>query len=119
MSGLILLYAYSYTDDHREDLKKKTEMPELASYLKRLNLVEDFVRFAEKNGLKRRNLMIRKSYKLLEHYIIARIIYNMLDDQAFIAYINQDDATVEEALKVFREQASFPTRQHKEESDEE
>ena len=43
----------------------------------------------------------------------------MLDDQAFIAYINQDDATVEEALKVFREQASFPTRQHKEESDEE
>ena len=119
MSGLILLYAYSYTDDHREDLKKKTEMPELASYLKKLNLVEDFVRFAEKNGLKRRNLMIRKSYKLLEHYIIARIIYNMLDDQAFIAYINQDDATVEEALKVFREQASFPTRQHKEESDEE
>lgn len=119
MSGLILLYAYSYTDDHRENLKKKTEMPELASYLKKLNLVEDFVRFAEKNGLKRRNLMIRKSYKLLEHYIIARIIYNMLDDQAFIAYINQDDATVEEALKVFREQASFPTRQHKEESDEE
>ena len=119
MSGLILLYAYSYTDDHREDLKKKTEMPELASYLKKLNLVEDFVRFAEKNGLKRRNLMIRKSYNLLEHYIIALIIYNMLDDQAFIAYINQDDATVEEALKVFREQASFPTRQHKEESDEE
>ena len=73
-------------------------------------MVEQFAAFADKNGLKRRNLMIRKSHKLLERYINSRIIYNMLDEQAWTEYINQDDPTIRAALQVFKNNAAFPKK---------
>ncbi|MCR5077367.1 MAG: S41 family peptidase [Prevotella sp.] len=101
MSGLILQYAYNYTDRNRPTLSQYTEMQPLANYLDRLNLVEDFVNYAEGNGLRRRNLMIMKSHSLLQNYIDSRIIYNILDEQAWNQYLNLNDETVKEALKVF------------------
>ena len=64
--------------------------------------------WADKNGLKRRNLMIQKSNKLLERYINSRIIYNMLDEEAWTEYLNQDDPAIQETLKLFLNNESFP-----------
>lgn len=72
------------------------------------NLVDKFATYADKKGLKRRNLMIKKSYNLLDRYINSRVIYNMLNEQAWLQYINQDDASIREALKTFRNNAAFP-----------
>lgn len=110
MSGLILQFAYTYTDENRAKMKEYDTLSALSAYLKRQNLVETFARYAEKNGLKRRNLMIRKSHKLLERYINGRIIYNMLDDEAFIQYINEDDRSITAALKIFKDKSSFPQK---------
>ena len=77
-------------------------------YLNRQNSVELFVTFADKNGLKRRNLMVKKSYKLLERYINSRIIYNMLDEEAWTEYLNQDDPAIIETLRLFRNGEAFP-----------
>ena len=57
MSGLILQFAFVYTDDNRIKLNSYKEMMELADYLKKQNLVDKFATFANKNGLQRRNLM--------------------------------------------------------------
>ena len=86
------------------------DMMEMADYLKKQNTVEKFATFANKNGLQRRNLMIRKSHRMLERYINSRIIYNMLDDNAWTQYINQDDKVIEAALNVFRNNAAFPKK---------
>ena len=110
MSGLILQYAFTYTDDNRPKLNTYKEMMELASYLAKQNLVDKFATYADKHGLKRRNLMIKKSHKLLERYINSRIIYNMLDESAWNEYINLGDPTIEAALKVFRNNAAFPEK---------
>lgn len=110
MSGLILQYAFSYTDDNRPKLNTYKEMMEMASYLAKQNLVDKFATYADKHGLKRRNLMIKKSHKLLERYINSRIIYNMLDESAWNEYINLGDPTIEAALKVFRNNAAFPKK---------
>lgn len=110
MSGLILQYAFTYTDDNRPKLNTYKEMMELASYLSKQNLVDKFATYADKHGLKRRNLMIKKSHKLLERYINSRIIYNMLDESAWNEYINLGDPTIEAALKVFRNNAAFPKK---------
>ena len=101
MSGLILQYAFNYTDSNRKKLSSFGEMKPLANYLEHQNLVGDFVNFAEKNGLRRRNLMIMRSHSLLQDYLNSRIIYNILDEQAWIEYVNRDDATVKEAIRVF------------------
>ena len=110
MSGLILQYAFNYTDNNRPKLASYKDMMELSRYLVNQGTVEQFAAFADKNGLKRRNLMIRKSHKLLERYINSRIIYNMLDEQAWTEYINQDAPTVRAALQVFKNNAAFPKK---------
>ena len=108
MSGLILQFAFNYTDANRQKLNEYKSMREMADYLKRLNTVELFVQFAEKNGLKRRNLMIQKSHKLLERYINSRIIYNMLNEDAWTEYLNQDDPAIIQTRKVFDAGSAFP-----------
>lgn len=110
MSGLILQYAFTYTDDNRPKLNTYKDMMSLSKYLVSQNTVEQFAAYADRNGLKRRNLMIRKSHKLLERFINSRIIYNMLDDEAWTEYINADDPTIAKALSVFRENAAFPKK---------
>ena len=103
MSGQIIMFAYAYTDENRQKLSQFTTMQELAGYLKKQNIVDKFATYAEKNGLKRRNLMIQRSYKLLERYLISRIVYNMLKEEAWIEYLNVDDPAIKETLRCFEE----------------
>ena len=108
MTGLILQFAYNYTDENRTKLSSFTDVWEMERYLKGQNTVEKFVVFADKNGLKRRNLMIQKSYKLLERFVNSRIIYNILNEQAWTEYLNRDDPAIIETLRLFRDGAAFP-----------
>ncbi len=110
MTGLILQFAFTYTDNNRPKLNTFKDMMELSKYLVSQNTVEKFASYADKNGLKRRNLMIRKSHRLLERYINSRIIYNMLDEQAWTEYINEDDPAIATALQVFKHNAAFPKK---------
>ncbi len=113
MTGLILQFAYNYTDNNRSKLNAYSDMPALAAYLQKQNTVELFASYAEKNGLKRRNLMIQKSHKLLERYINSRIIYNMMSEQAWTEYINADDPTIATTLKLFQDGKAFPKNEEK------
>ena len=108
MSGLILQFAYEYVDDNRQKLSSYKTKRDLLAYLKKLNTVELFAAYADKNGLKRRNLMIQKSHHLLERYINSRLIYNVLDEQAWTEYLNDDDPAIRETLRVFKDGESFP-----------
>ena len=108
MSGLILQFAYNYTDNNRQKLAKYKTLKELTDYLGKQNLVEQFATYADKHGLQRRNLMIRKSHKMLSRFIISRIVYNMLDDEVWTQYLNEDDPVITAALKVFKNNAAFP-----------
>ena len=110
MSGLILQFAYTYTDENRAKLSSMEDYKEMERYLKNQNSVEKFVSFAEKNGLKRRNLMIQKSHKLLERFVNSRIIYNILNEQAWTEYLNQDDPAIIETIRLFREGRAFPEK---------
>ena len=108
MSGLILQFAFDYTDNNRQKLNEYKTAKDLAKYLVKQNTVELFASFAEKNGLKRRNLMIQRSHKLLERYINSRIIYNMMSEEAWLQYLNDDDPAIKETLKVFQTDQAFP-----------
>jgi len=108
MSGLILQFAFNYTDANRPKLSDMEEVKEMETYLKRQNIVEQFASFADKNGLKRRNLMIQKSHKLLERFLISRIIYNVHSEQAWTEYLNQDDPAIKETLRIFKDGTAIP-----------
>ena len=110
MSGLILQFAYTYTDENRARLSKMEDVWEMERYLKSQNTLEKFVAYADKNGLKRRNLMIQKSRKLLERFVNSRIIYNILNEQAWTEYLNHDDPAIIETLRLFKNGDAFPKK---------
>ena len=109
MSGLIIQYAFEYTDNNRQKLSEFDSFDELSKHLIKQNIVEKFATYAEGLGLKRRNLMIQKSHKMLERYINSRIIYNMMSEEAWLKYLNNDDPAITETLRVFQQKAAFPS----------
>ena len=106
--GLLIQFSFQYTDRNRAKLNEFTNETELQKYLEKQNIVEKFVRFASQKGVKRRNLLISKSRKLLERNLYGNIIYNMQGKEAYIRYINQDDATVLKALEILERGEAFP-----------
>lgn len=119
LSGLILQFAFTYTDDNRLKLNNFTEMMALSDYLVKQNTVDKFATYADSRGLKRRNLMIQKSHKLLERYINSRIIYNIMDEDSWVRYLNLDDPVIRAAQKVFKDNAAFPQKSDVQEKKEE
>lgn len=106
--GLLIQFSFQYTDRNRSKLNEFSNEMELQKFLEKQNIVEQFVRFAAQKGVKRRNLLISKSRKLLERNLYGNIIYNMQGKEAFIRYINQDDATVLKALEILERGEAFP-----------
>src|SRR3712207_4278844 len=64
--GLTLQFTFQYTDKHRQSLNQFDNEESLLKYLSRQGVIEQFIRFAESKGVKRRNILIHKSYQLLE-----------------------------------------------------
>ena len=106
--GLILQFSFQYTDQNRQALQKYDTSESLLKYLKKQNILEKFANFAESKGLKRRNILMYKSQKLLERNLYGNIIYNMLDMEDYLKYLNQLDPTVLKALEVLENEQSFP-----------
>lgn len=106
--GLIVRYTLDYTDKNRNKLKEYDTPQKMEAYLKTQNLLEKFAVYAEKKGLKRRNILMYKSKQLFEESLYGNIIYNMLGIEAYIAYSNLTDKTVQKALEVLEKGESFP-----------
>ena len=106
--GLILQFAFQYTDQNRQALQKYDSSESLLKYLKKQNILEKFANFAESKGLKRRNILMYKSQKLFERNLYGNIIYNMLDMEDYLKYLNQLDPTVLKAIEVLENEESFP-----------
>ena len=106
--GLIIRYTLDYTDKNRNKLKEYDTPQKMEAYLKTQNLLEKFAEYAEKKGLKRRNILMYKSKQLFEESLYGNIIYNMLGIEAYITYSNLTDKTVQKALEVLEKGESFP-----------
>ena len=106
--GLILQFAFQYTDQNRQTLQKYDSSESLLKYLKKQNILEKFANFAESKGLKRRNILMYKSQKLFERNLYGNIIYNLLDMEDYLKYLNQLDPTVLKAMEVLENEESFP-----------
>lgn len=106
--GLTLQFTFQYTDKHRQSLNQFDNEESLLKYLSRQGVIEQFIRFAESKGVKRRNILIHKSNQLLERNIYGNIIYNMLGLEAYIRYFNQTDSTVKKGIELLEKGEAFP-----------
>lgn len=107
-SQIIYPFTFYYTDRNRSKLNEFKDSEAMVHYLRRQGLIEQFINYADSKGIKRRNILIHKSYKLLETNIYGRIIYNMLGEEEYIKYINKIDKTVLKALEILDNGDAFP-----------
>lgn len=106
--GLTIQFTFQYTDNNRQKLKEYDTEEKLLDYLRRQGIMEQFIRFADSKGVKRRNILIQKSHKLLEKNIYGNIIYNMLGLEEYIRYFNATDATVNKGIEILQKGEAFP-----------
>ena len=107
--GLFTQFPFQYTDRNRAELSQYATMEELQQYLKRQNLMEEFLQHAASKGVKRRNNLIRKSYALMEDILFGNVIYNMLGMEEYVKYLNQTDPAVLKAVDILDKGESTPT----------
>lgn len=108
MSNVMNDFAYRYVDAQRKTFSKFTTYKEVTRYLARQNVVEEFVRYAEKNGIKRRNLMIRTSHQLLFNVLASYIIGDLLDTQDIVEFNNISDTAVAKAREIISNHQAYP-----------
>lgn len=106
--GLIAQYSFIYTDNNREELSKFETPGEIVEYLRKNKVIEQFIKFADSKGVKRRNLMIQKSQSLFEQSLYGSIIYNIMDMDNYMEYINQNNNTIKKAIEIYNEKKTVP-----------
>lgn len=109
-SGMMFKFAFAYTDANRAKLEDFRDLPSLQTYLKEQDIPEQFANYAEKNGLKRRNLMLKRSYQLFKTALTGYIIDDVLSKEAAIQYDNQTDPYILSALEVMNNGTAFPQK---------
>ncbi len=108
-SGLTVQFAFLFNDQNRSQLMRFKNVHDMVTWLKRQNLLEQFARFGEEHGLKRRNLMLQRSASLFERSLISNIIYNAQDQGWRLQYLSKSDPAVLRALQLFEDGESVPT----------
>lgn len=107
--NLTVQFSFQYTDQNRQKLQKYDNADDLLKYLQKQNILEKFAKFAESKGLKRRNILMYKSKELFNRHLYGNIIYNMLNMEEYVKFLNQSDPTVLKALEVLEAEKSFPS----------
>jgi carboxyl-terminal processing protease len=99
--GLIYQFAFDYTDALRTNLGRFSRVDEFIDDFKISDAVfNDFVSFAENQGVKSDRINILQSKERIRHILKAFIARNIFDDEGFYPIYLQTDKTFLEAKKV-------------------
>lgn len=99
--SLVNKYAFRYVDSRRNAFSKFEKADEIVSYLDKQNALNNFISYASDNGVKRDSKTSSEAIKQLRILLYANIIYNALDMQEYIRFVNRDDNTVKKAIESF------------------
>jgi carboxyl-terminal processing protease len=95
---LIYRFALKYTEDNRDILKQFTNVNDMEKYLDRQGLLNKFIVFADKNGVRRDASGIRISGNIIDIQLKAYIARNMLDNKGFYPIWKELDTTLKYAI---------------------
>jgi len=103
--GLIYRYAFRYSDDNRARLNRFNNYRDLLTYLDKQPLLESFVDYADKNGLKRNTEEIILSEKIIMTQLKAYIARNIIDNEGFYPIIQSIDKTLLKGIEILQNPA--------------
>jgi carboxyl-terminal processing protease len=101
-------FAFEYSDKHRAELSQFKDFSSMLDYLKTHVLLEDIVRYAEGNGIKKRTSQIYRSSNQIINTAHAGIIANFFGDNAFYQVYLMQDPMIARAVQAIRNGETAP-----------
>lgn len=101
--GLVYQYAFQFTDQYRDQLKRFITASEMEKWLDRQNLMDGFVKYAAGKGVPANQEGLRISGEIIKTQLKAYIARNILGEEGFYPIIQNIDKTLLKAIEVSRQ----------------
>ncbi|MEN6452681.1 MAG: S41 family peptidase, partial [Prolixibacteraceae bacterium] len=98
--ALVYNFALDYSDKNRKELKKLNTSTILEEYLTKQNILDQFIDYAEKQGVKRDQKGLNTSGKIIKTQIMAYIARNILGEEGFFPIIKEIDETLLKTIEI-------------------
>jgi len=106
--GLVYQFALDYADSNRKELSSFKNSTDFETYFHKVNVLNLFVSFAEKKGVKVNNANLKISSKIIDNQVKAYIARNIIGEKGFYPIIQNIDKTLLEAI----EKTKLPIQQN-------
>ena len=100
--SLVNKFSFKYVDGKRSDFSKLKTYSDIEEYLDADNVLSKFYEYAAKNGVKRDRSLTAPARRQMRTALYGNIIYDALDMQDYISFINLTDPTVSKAIEVLK-----------------
>jgi carboxyl-terminal processing protease len=101
-------YAFEYSDKNRTALSQFNDFPSMLEYLKTQIFLDNIVRYAEENGIRKRTMQIRHSANQIMATTYACIISNFFGNNAFFQIYLSNDPMIKRAVQAIRNGEATP-----------
>ena len=100
--SLVNKFSFKYVDKKRSDFSGMKTHSDITGYLDTDNVLNQFYDYAARNGVKRDNTLSRPARKQMRNALYGNIIYDALEMQDYITFINLSDPTVIRASDILK-----------------
>ena len=100
--SLINKYSFKYVDSNRAALGKLKTYQQIEEFLDDDNVLSKFYDYASKNGVKRPSGLSAPARRQMRTAVYGNIIYDALDMEDYISFINLTDPTIIKAIEVLK-----------------
>jgi carboxyl-terminal processing protease len=97
--GLVYQFALDFADSHRKELLSYTKTTEFETYFQKTNILNLFLTFAEKKGVKASAKDLNVSSEIIDHQVKAYIARNIIGEEGFYPIIKNIDKALLEAIE--------------------
>ena len=100
--SLVNKFSFKYVDSNRKTFSEFKTYAEIEKYLDSNNVLNKFYDYAAKNGVKRDYTLTAPARQQMRSALYGNIIYDALDMQDYITFINLTDPAVSKAIEVLK-----------------
>ena len=100
--SLVNKFSFKYVDSNRSTFADLKTYSDIEDYLDKKNVLNRFYEFAAKNGIKRDNTLNGQALKQMRIALYGNIIYDALDMEDYIAFINLTDPAVLKSIEALK-----------------
>lgn len=101
--NLIYRFAYNFTDKHRRSMNTMKDYLEIEKYLDNLNILNQFVDFAQARGVKPNQADLAISRFIIETQLKAYVARGIIDDLGFYPIITRIDNTLLRTIEILQQ----------------